>query len=104
MAITKRSIGSSISNSVSAVGAGIEALSTVVEKVSAQLPNGVGRLGNTLSQSMDIIDLYQLNWYEDKATEIVKNRIERNVELEQLKQQATANGMDFNDLTKGLRI
>lgn len=74
MTIKKRSIGTSLSSSVSAIAASIELI-----------PNGITRAGNVLSATADVTELYLNNWVEEKKISNEEDKVQRIARLEQLR-------------------
>lgn len=89
MAIQKRSIITSVTTSISAVGMAVESSADVVSTLASKLPSGVDRLCATASGVMDISDLYLSNWKADKTMSNREEKISRLVRAEELRVLAT---------------
>lgn len=89
MAIQKRSIITSVTTSISAVGLAVESSADVVSTLAGKLPAGVDRVCSSASKLMDIQDLYLDNWVKDKTMSNREEKISRLVRAEELRVLAT---------------
>ena len=89
MAIQKRSIITSVTTSISAVGMAVESSADVVSTLAEKLPSGVDRVCSSASKLMDIQDLYLNNWVKDKEMSNREEKISRLVRAEELRVLAT---------------
>ena len=93
MAIQKRSIITSVTTSISAVGLAVESSADVVSTLAGKLPAGVDRLTSTASQLMNVSDLYLDNWVKDKKMSNREEAIARMVRAEELRKLAEKAGI-----------
>lgn len=93
MAIQKRSIITSVTTSISAVGLAVESSADVISTLAGKLPAGVDRLTSSASSIMDVSDLYLSNWKADKTMSNREEKVARLVRAEELRALANKAGI-----------